>query len=39
MDVLRLKPVIDQRYRFTALPEAPDHLDKGAFGKIIVTLD
>lgn len=39
VDVLRLKPVIDQRYRFTALPEALDHLDRGAFGKIVVTLD
>lgn len=39
VDVLHLKPVIDRRYRFSALPEALDHLDRGAFGKIVVTPD
>ncbi len=38
-DVLRLKPVVDRRYRFTELPNALDHLDRGAFGKIVIVLD
>jgi NADPH:quinone reductase-like Zn-dependent oxidoreductase len=39
VDVLQLKPVIDRRYALTELPDALDHLDRGAFGKIVMTLD
>ncbi|KFK93508.1 MULTISPECIES: NAD(P)-dependent alcohol dehydrogenase [unclassified Serratia (in: enterobacteria)] len=38
VDANGIKPVIDQRYRFDQLPEALDHLDRGAFGKIVLTL-
>jgi NADPH:quinone reductase-like Zn-dependent oxidoreductase len=37
VDVNALQPVIDQRYRFDQLPQALDHLDRGAFGKIVLT--
>lgn len=38
VDAARLKPVIDARYGLDALPAALDHLERGAFGKIVVTL-
>lgn len=31
-----LKPVIDKRYPLKELPAALDHLDQGAFGKIVI---
>jgi NADPH:quinone reductase-like Zn-dependent oxidoreductase len=36
IDQHRLKPVIDKAYDFVDLPAALDHLDRGAFGKIVV---
>jgi NADPH:quinone reductase-like Zn-dependent oxidoreductase len=36
IDDMRLKPVIDRRYGFEDLHAALDHLDRGAFGKIVV---
>jgi NADPH:quinone reductase-like Zn-dependent oxidoreductase len=39
LDRTGLKPVIDRRYALTALPDALDHLDRGPFGKIVVTMD
>jgi NADPH:quinone reductase-like Zn-dependent oxidoreductase len=33
-----LKPVIDATYDFADLPAALDHLDRGAFGKIVLTV-
>lgn len=39
VDVLQLRPVIDRRYGLTELPDALDHLDRGAFGKIVIALD
>jgi len=39
VDVDRIAPVIDERYAFDALPAALDHLDRGPFGKIVVTLE
>lgn len=36
VDSTGLQPVIDRRYRFTDLPAALDHLDAGAFGKIVI---
>ncbi|MDQ0085107.1 NADPH:quinone reductase-like Zn-dependent oxidoreductase [Variovorax boronicumulans] len=38
VDANALKPVIAARYGFDALPAALDHLERGAFGKIVVTL-
>ncbi|RQO39784.1 alcohol dehydrogenase [Variovorax sp. KBW07] len=38
VDVNALKPVIAGQYGFDALPDALDHLARGAFGKIVVTL-
>jgi NADPH:quinone reductase-like Zn-dependent oxidoreductase len=35
--VTRLKPVIEHRYRFNQLAQALEHLDRGAFGKIVLT--
>ena len=35
----RIVPVIDARYRFDALPTAFEHLRRGPFGKVVVTLD
>ncbi|EMD2745778.1 TPA: NAD(P)-dependent alcohol dehydrogenase [Enterobacter ludwigii] len=35
--VTGLKPVIEHRYRFNQLEEALVHLDRGAFGKIVLT--
>jgi NADPH:quinone reductase-like Zn-dependent oxidoreductase len=37
VDANGLQPVIDQRYRFDQLQQALDHLDRGAFGKIVLT--
>ncbi|CAI1637664.1 Alcohol dehydrogenase [Serratia quinivorans] len=37
VDTNGLQPVIDQRYRFDQLQQALDHLDRGAFGKIVLT--
>jgi NADPH:quinone reductase-like Zn-dependent oxidoreductase len=34
-----VKPVIDTRYPLADLPAAIEHLDRGAFGKIVVDLD
>jgi len=36
VDQHRLKPVIDKAYDFADLPAALYHLDRGAFGKIVV---
>lgn len=36
IDQLGIKPVIDASYTFANLHKALDHLDRGAFGKIIV---
>lgn len=36
VDRIRLKPVIDSRYALADLPAAFDHLDRGAFGKIVI---
>ncbi|HDR2794901.1 MULTISPECIES: NAD(P)-dependent alcohol dehydrogenase [Enterobacter] len=37
VDVTGLKPVIEHRYRFDQLEQALEHLDRGAFGKIVLT--
>lgn len=39
VDRCGIKPVIDRRYTFTELPSALDHLDRGAFGKIVIEVD
>jgi len=36
VDAVGLKPVIDRRYRFEEAAEAFAHLDRGAFGKIVI---
>lgn len=36
VDRVGLKPVIERRYGFADLPAALDHLDRGAFGKIVI---
>ncbi len=36
VDQTELKPVIGARYSFDDLPAALDHLDRGAFGKIVI---
>ncbi|MGJ7502081.1 zinc-dependent alcohol dehydrogenase family protein [Variovorax sp. ZT5P49] len=38
VDANALKPVIAAQYGFDTLPAALDHLERGAFGKIVVTL-
>ena len=38
VDRTGLKPVIDRRYPFDELPAAMDHLDRGAFGKIVIDM-
>jgi len=38
VDANALKPMIAAQYGFDALPAALDHLERGAFGKIVVTL-
>lgn len=37
VDATGLRPVIDGRYSLAELPAALDHLERGAFGKIVVT--
>ena len=37
VDVTELKPVIEHRYHFDELEQALEHLDRGAFGKIVLT--
>jgi NADPH:quinone reductase-like Zn-dependent oxidoreductase len=37
VDISGIKPVIDKAYAFEDLPEALAHLDRGPFGKIVVT--
>ncbi|HAS1039679.1 TPA: NAD(P)-dependent alcohol dehydrogenase [Enterobacter cloacae] len=37
VEVTGLEPVIEQRYRFDQLEQALEHLDRGAFGKIVLT--
>ena len=36
VDRIRLEPVIDSRYPLAELPAAFDHLDRGAFGKVVI---
>jgi NADPH:quinone reductase-like Zn-dependent oxidoreductase len=36
VDVIGLKPVIDKRYNFDAVPDAFAHLDRGPFGKVVI---
>lgn len=36
IDRTGIKPVIDARYRFSELPDALAHLDRGPFGKVVV---
>lgn len=36
VDHLKLKPVIDSRHAFDALPAALDALDRGPFGKVVI---
>jgi NADPH:quinone reductase-like Zn-dependent oxidoreductase len=38
VDILRFKPVIDGVYTFDQVPAAFEHLERGAFGKIVVKL-
>lgn len=38
VDQLQLKPVIAQAYEFGQLPAALEHLQRGAFGKVVVAL-
>ncbi|VBB10194.1 zinc-dependent alcohol dehydrogenase family protein [Burkholderia stabilis] len=38
VDWLKLKPVIEHEYAFDALPAALDHLERGAFGKVVVRM-
>lgn len=37
IDATGIKPVIETCYRFDELPQALEHLDRGAFGKIVLT--
>lgn len=37
IDAKGLKPVIDRRYGFDAVPDAFAHLDRGPFGKVVIT--
>jgi len=39
VDRIGLKPVIDRRYALEDLPAALDHLDRGPFGKLVLTAD
>jgi len=39
VDRTGLKPVIDHRYALNELPAALDHLDRGPFGKLVLTMD
>ena len=37
VDLTGIKPVIDKTYAFEDLPEALAHLDRGPFGKVVIT--
>ncbi|RUU68998.1 NAD(P)-dependent alcohol dehydrogenase [Mesorhizobium sp. M2C.T.Ca.TU.009.01.2.1] len=37
IEALGIKPVIDKVYGFDEVPQALQHLEKGAFGKIVIT--
>jgi NADPH:quinone reductase-like Zn-dependent oxidoreductase len=39
VDVLKLKPIIDKVYSFTDLALAFDHLELGAFGKVVIEMN
>jgi NADPH:quinone reductase-like Zn-dependent oxidoreductase len=39
VDALGLKPVVDTVYAFDELPAALAHLERGAFGKVVVKVD
>jgi alcohol dehydrogenase len=36
VDTIGLKPVVDREYGLSELPSALDHLERGAFGKVVV---
>jgi NADPH:quinone reductase-like Zn-dependent oxidoreductase len=36
IDTIGLKPVIDKRYPFKALPSALEYLERGPFGKVVI---
>ena len=38
VDEINLKPVIDKSYSFDQLPEALEHLEQGAFGKVVINV-
>lgn len=38
IDATDIKPVIDKRYPFAALPDALAHLERGPFGKIVIDI-
>ena len=39
IDATRLQPVIAGRYGFADVPAAFEHLERGAFGKVVVAMD
>jgi len=39
VDALQIKPVIERVYSFDRVPEAFEHLRRGAFGKIVISAD
>ncbi len=39
VDRTGIKPVVDSCYPLSELPAALDHLNRGAFGKVVVTMD
>lgn len=39
IDLHRIRPVIDATYHFNKVPEAFQHLSKGAFGKIVIEVN
>jgi NADPH:quinone reductase-like Zn-dependent oxidoreductase len=39
VDRTGLKPVIDRRYALDELPAALDHLERGPFGKVVLTME
>ena len=39
VDWLQLRPVVERAYGFGELPAALDHLERGAFGKVVVRVD
>ena len=38
VDAIGLQPVIERRYTLRELPEALAHVERGAFGKVVVEL-